>query len=129
MKTYQIGFGIDYDRNGDDISTSDYSSAIERIRHHACIQFGGYTLQSATGAWYDDVRGVLIEENGRTLTIVTDKPQDAIEQFARYVADQLNRASVVLTLVGNAVFVNSTARVEQILSTEDEAPPIYDGHG
>ena len=107
--TYTIGQGLD--RNGKPLSSlpERRREALTELAH----EFGGYTASLGNGGWIDRP-GELIEEPSLTVTILTDKPEVAIQTEARYLAAEFDQTAVMVA--------ESPATVQYIEQTPVSAP-------
>lgn len=93
-----ITAGIGFDAYGKPLDVTDFVlPALARIRLHLARRFGGYTETASEGGWVN-AGGQLVQEMGRTWSVVTDDAttEDA-ELAAEWVRDELGQSSVLLT--------------------------------
>lgn len=102
MYAYRIYFGVGEDRDRQPIPDLDRS--IKRIKQAACSCFGGFTLVESAGGWLNP-EGIVVEEKGYVLTILTSNNVDHVTRFAHaFILMELNQAEIMLELpAGRAV--------------------------
>lgn len=95
-----FGFGVGRDKDGLGILPSDREVGLNFIRQRAAHLFGGYTLYETTGGWTNGA-GRLVEEEGRTLMVLTTDEQytldQKIDQMAEAIKFYLNQDAVAVT--------------------------------
>ena len=97
----EFGFGVGEDRDGNAISIERRNTALAEIKRVAVEFFGGYTIVTTDGGW-KNARGMLVEEQGRTLFVLIDESKGERHFFradamAEIIKGQLNQESVVVT--------------------------------
>lgn len=108
LTKYDIGFGVGSNCDGEPMTPREVTAGLASIRREACELFGGYTLTPTTGGWVNPV-GVLVEENGYTLTILVKCGVSArdVASFARRLGRRLYQHSVVLTSGSDAAILET----------------------
>lgn len=94
MFTLSYTTGIGEDKNGKPLE--DVEHKLETIRVYIAAEFGGYTESYGKGGWINPDNNHLVSEDCVRFEIVTDKDDNAI-QLAKYIAFELNQASVLFT--------------------------------
>lgn len=63
ISNIRFTIGTGKTKTGKPISTIQSGPAIKDILMEIATKFGGYTIQTANGGWYDSVRKTLVEES------------------------------------------------------------------
>jgi len=69
-------------KHGGDIHFSDLHDSLQEIRAQLAKLFGGYTETTGRGGWYDEARGVLVEETNVIFDVAI--PTEIAFYSARY---------------------------------------------
>jgi len=95
---YEIGLGIQFDKDGAAIPVSHANMIIRYLQREASDNFGGVTVSRVQGRWVND-KGQLVTEDAVTFVLFVENPNllRQVEEFANDAGKWLNQDSVVLT--------------------------------
>lgn len=93
-----FGFGIQLDKDKNQIAMREQEKMLDRIGAWANHQFGGYTLTETVGSWVNP-GGYTFSERGRTLTVYTDQRGTfAALGMAERIKEELRQEAVMVSI-------------------------------
>jgi hypothetical protein len=92
---FVIGFGCEYDRDGNPLYLShrDVARLIEKIAAH--IRVPGYSLRFGPGAWETDAGTRIVEDGGTVEYIGPEHDYTLLRAFASGIREELRQVCVV----------------------------------
>lgn len=99
MLKLEFNFGLELDREGKKLTSSEQALGVDSIRRTALALFGGCTLTETKGDWLDLKTGKTYSETGSMLSILVDEPpsQTDVQIMANVIKKSLNQKGVYLT--------------------------------
>jgi hypothetical protein len=99
--------GTGQTKDGTEINAGFRNILIPEIRQHLAKLFGGYTETRGHGGWYDEARGVLVEE-ANVIFDVSIQPDRAYREFVTapeyrgvYFTENITKAQSIVDLAKN----------------------------
>lgn len=105
MKRVSVYFGIEKDRDNQQIPPDVRANALTEIKRDAAQRFGGFTYFHGAGGWINP-DGALVEEGSIRFDVYTDKPFSSVYDFATFGGVRLNQASVLVDYNGHVRFLD-----------------------
>lgn len=101
MLKIEFGFGVCYRGDGQAILGHEQIAGIADICRRATTLFGGHTILTTFGEWWDEEADSLVAEEGRTLFVLADSTHpntdERVVNLAEQIRESLKQKAVCVT--------------------------------